>query len=78
MTATENVLSRVVSFREALEVGEVDLAYRIAADLEDDLAAEITHRNRFPCGLCGADFQWPGLLELHHDSGQCLAVLEPA
>lgn len=72
-----NLVARVVSIREALEVGDVGLAYAIAADLEDEIVGGRI-ADRVQCDGCGRGFSWPGLLDRHHLSGACPAWREAA
>jgi len=64
---TRAVLERLVVVREALQDGDLALASAIAADLEDELAAELSQSDRrSTCSVCGETFRWPGLLAAHH------------
>jgi hypothetical protein len=46
---------------DALEVGDVDLAVRILLDALEDAPRRV----RAVCHVCGAAFEWPGLLDAH-------------
>ena len=73
------VLPRLVVVREALECGDVDLAYQVVVDLEEDLrSGSGGERLRVHCGGCGRGFAWPGLLDHHQLSGACPARREAA
>jgi hypothetical protein len=65
-----NVVSRVIAARDALSVGDPELAEAILDDLERDLEQD---NPRHSCA-CGLTFPWPGLLAQHQDAGLCTAV----
>jgi hypothetical protein len=53
---------RLTAAAEALEMGDVELAREILADL---LAEVAPIRHGFPCPVCSTRFEWPGLLDAH-------------
>ena len=61
-----NVIAQVIVAREALEVGDDSVAYKVLIDLEADLEARdsLNVDEKFRCG-CGAAFRWPGELDHH-------------
>ena len=62
-----HLASRVIAAREAVECGDRDLALGLLIDLERDVAPR---RSRSRCE-CGRTFEWPGLLFVHRDRGEC-------
>lgn len=63
------VLAWIVRAREALEVGEPELAARILAQVEHELAPRNARRRKIVCcPCCGLRFRWPGELAQHQDT----------
>ena len=64
---SRDVLARLIAIREALEDGDVGMASAVAADFEDELAAELSQSDRrSTCRACRQRFRWPGELAAHH------------
>ena len=62
-----HLTSRVIAAREVVACGDRELALGLLIDLERDIAPR---RSRSRC-KCGRTFEWPGLLFVHRDHGEC-------